>query len=80
MLVFIAPSAVRGTAIRERIAAETANVAASNASAVPTPSPTTSAPPSAGPASRIASGRLSWLSEFAWVSTSRSTSSGTIAP
>ena len=34
----------------------------------------------AGPANRNASGRLSWLSEFACVSTSRSTSSGTIAP
>ena len=80
MLRSVAPSAARGTAIRERIAAETKNVPASTASAAPAPSPATRTPPSAGPPSLSASGRLSWLSEFAWVSTSRSTSSGTIAP
>ncbi len=80
MLVVIAPSAVRGTAIRDRITAETANVAASQRKRSAHAEPDDEGPASAGPASRSAIGRLSWLSEFAWVSTSRSTSSGTIAP
>ena len=59
--------------------AETANVSASIRNAVPTPKTAISAPPSAGPAKRMPSGSISSRSALACSSSSRGTTSGTIA-
>ena len=58
---------------------EMPNDAASNANAVPTPTASMSRPPSAGPASRSATGRTNWSSEFARASSEAGRTSGTIA-
>ena len=52
---------------------------ASTRKAVPTPNRAISSPPSAGPAKRIPSGSISSRSALAWSSSSRGTTSGTIA-
>ena len=57
-----------------------ANVPASTTNAHPAPIAATRKPPIAGPASRAAAWRTSWSSAFAWTSSSRATTSGTIAP
>ena len=59
--------------------ADTANVAASTASASPTPKTAISSPPSAGPAKRRPSGSISSRTALAWSRSSRGTTSGTIA-
>ena len=46
---------------------------------MPTPNTAISRPPSAGPAKRIPSGSISSRSALAWSSSSRGTTSGTIA-
>ena len=68
-----------GGAIASSAAAETANVAALRANAQPTPTPAMRKPPSAGPASRRATGRMNWSSEFACGSSEAGSTSGTIA-
>ena len=60
-------------------AAERTNVSASIRNAVPTPKAAIRTPPSAGPAKRIPSGSISSRSALACSSSSRGTTSGTIA-
>ena len=65
--------------ISDTATAETAKVAASTTNAVPTPKTAIRSPPSAGPAKRSPTGSISSLSALACSSSSRGTTSGTMA-
>ena len=74
-----ADRAPRAAVIVPTHAIESTNVAAFAVKAHPAPTAATSTPPSIGPASRVASGRMNWSSELAWVRVPSGTRSGMVA-